>query len=283
MLEKNEVVFLNEKSRHLRKLIIEMIGRLGVGHVGGSLSIVEVLAVLYNKEMNIDPKNPKMPERDRFVLSKGHAGPALYATLADRGYFPVSELATLNKPNTNLPSHCDMRRTVGIDMTAGSLGQGLSAAVGMAIGAKLDKSPIRVYALIGDGESQEGQIWEAAMLAAQHKLDNLTVFLDYNKMQIDGMIEDIVGLAPVDKKWESFGWNVMSVNGHDVEEIYDAIERAKEYKGKPTMIILNTIKGKGAYFAEGKLSGHSMNVTEEMAKKAVELLYQNEGEDNARR
>lgn len=283
MLEKNEVEFLSEKSRYIRKLIIEEIGKLGVGHIGGSLSIVEALVVLYYKVMNIDPKNPKMPERDRFVLSKGHAGPGLYAVLADRGYFPVSELDTLNKPETNLPSHCDMRRTPGIDMTAGSLGQGLSAAVGIAIGAKLDNSPIRVYALIGDGESQEGQIWEASMFAAQRKLDNLTVFIDSNKMQIDGMVDEVNSLEPIDKKWESFGWNVQSVNGHDVGEIYDAIEKAIECKGKPSMIILNTIKGKGAYFAEGKVSGHSMTISEEMYKKAVELLYQNEGETDARR
>lgn len=275
MLTEKEINFLNEKCKLVRKLTIEEIGKLGRGHVGGSLSIVELLVVLYNKVMNIDPKNPKMKDRDRFVLSKGHAGPALYATLAERGFFDISELDTLNRPNTNLPSHCDMNKTPGIDMTAGSLGQGLSAAVGIALGAKIDNSPVRVYAAIGDGESQEGQIWEAAMFAPQKKLDNLMVFVDYNKMQIDDMTNNIVNLEPIDKRWEDFGWNVQTVDGHDVNAIYEAIMNAQKCKGKPSVIILNTIKGKGAYFAEGKLSCHHMVVTEEEYKKAVELLYQN--------
>lgn len=275
MLTEKEIAFLNEKCKYVRKLIIEEIGKLGVGHIGGSLSPVEALEVLYQKVMNIDPKNPKMPDRDRFIMSKGHAGPALYAVLADRGYFDVSWLDTLNKPNTLLPSHCDMKRTPGIDMTAGSLGQGMSAGVGIALGAKIDNSKARVYVIVGDGESQEGQVWEAAMFAPQKKLDNLTVFIDYNKMQIDGMTNDVINLEPIDKRWESFGWNVQSVDGHDVNAIYEAIENAKNCKGKPSMIILNTIKGKGCYFAEGNLGSHSMPVTEEQYKKAVELLYQN--------
>lgn len=281
MLSENEIVFLKDKSKYIRKLILKMMAKVGSGHIGGALSIVEVLVVLYNKIMYIDPKQPKMPDRDRFVLSKGHAGPALYAALADRGYFDVSELDTLNKPNTNLPSHCDMKKTIGVDMTAGSLGQGFSAAVGMAIGARIDKSEIKVYTLIGDGESQEGQIWEAAMLASHQKLNNLIAFLDYNKMQIDGILDQIVGMDPVDKKWESFGWNVSSVDGHNVKEIYDAIKQAQKYDIKPSMIILNTIKGKGADFAEGKVSSHHMNVTGEQCEKAIEVLYQNEGVKNA--
>lgn len=275
-MEAKELKNLKKKANDIRALVIEMIGKLGVGHIGGSLSIVDALTVLYYKEMKIDPLNPKMKDRDHFVLSKGHGGPGLYAVLADKGFFPKEWIDTLNKPDTNLPSHCDRLRTPGIDMTAGSLGQGLSAAVGMAIAKKIDKNNSRVYAIIGDGESQEGQIWEAGMLAAQKKLDNLTVLQDFNRMQIDGTIEDINNLSPLDKKWEAFGWNVYSVNGHDIEEIYDSIEAGKKIKNKPTMIILNTIKGKGAYFAEGKLSNHNMPVTEEQWKKAVDEILKAE-------
>jgi len=272
MLSASEIVLLNDKSKHIRKLIIKMITKAGNGHIGGALSIVDALVVLYYKTLNIDPKQPKMHDRDRFVLSKGHAGPALYAVLADKGYFDVSELDTLNKPNTNLPSHCDMKKTIGIDMTAGSLAQGFSAAVGMAIGAKIDGDNFKVYTLIGDGESQEGQIWEAAMLAAHRKLNNLIAFLDYNNMQIDGTLDQIVQVDPMDKKWEAFGWNVYCVDGHNVAEIYDAIENAQKCWEKPSMIILKTIKGKGAFFAEGKVSSHHMSITEEQCKKAIEEL-----------
>jgi transketolase len=271
-----EIKNLEKKAKEIRSLTIEMIGKLGVGHVGGSLSIIDALVSLYYNEMKVDPANPKWEERDHFILSKGHGGPAVYAVLADKGFFPKEWINTLNQPNTNLPSHCDKNLTPGIDMTAGSLGQGLSAAVGIAIAKKIDKKDSRVYCIIGDGESQEGQIWEAAMLAPAKKLDNLTVFQDYNKMQIDGTTSEINTLEPLTDKWAAFGWNVYSVDGHDIAAICEASEKGKEVKGKPTMIILNTIKGKGAFFAEGKLSSHNMKVTEEQWKQAVEELAKEE-------
>ncbi|QAV32925.1 transketolase [Fervidobacterium changbaicum] len=271
-LTPEEVRFLKRKATQIRIITLEMIGHLGVGHVGGSLSIAEVLAVLYYKVMRIDPKNPKWDERDRFVLSKGHAGPALYSVLADLGYFPYDWIYTLNKPNTNLPSHCDRLKTPGVDMTAGSLGQGLSAAVGMALGAKIRKMDIRVFALIGDGESQEGQIWEAAMFASHNKLNNLIAFTDYNKMQIDGYIHEVNNLEPLADKWRAFNWHVVEVDGHNVEQIYNAIREGMAQQEKPTMIILHTIKGKGAFFAEGKVASHNMPIKEEELRIAVETL-----------
>ncbi len=268
----HKVQELQARAKEIRKLTIESIGKLGIGHIGGSLTLSEVLAVLYFDTLRIDPKNPKMENRDRFILSKGHGGPAVYATLALKGFIDMDELDTLNKLNTNLPSHCDMNKTTGVDMTVGSLGQGFSAAVGMAVAAKLDKKDLYVYAIIGDGESQEGQIWEAAMLAGSRKLDNLIAFTDYNKMQIDGYCKDVNGLDPLDKKWEAFGWDVHVVDGHDITELLDAIQKSQNTKEKPSMIIMNTIKGKGAYFCENQVGSHNMPVTEEMWKKAVEML-----------
>jgi transketolase len=273
ILTELEVVGLNEKCKEIRKIILEMIGTLGVGHIGGSLSIVETLVVLYYKEMKVDPKNPHWEERDRFVLSKGHAGPALYAVLADKGFFPYEWIYTLNKPQTNLPSHCDRLKTPGVDMTAGSLGQGFPAAVGMAMAAKLDNMQSRIYAIVGDGESQEGSVWEALMLAGNKKLDNLTAFIDYNKMQIDDYVENINSLEPIADKYRAFNWNVLTVDGHDVRAIYEAVQSAKQTKGKPSMIILDTVKGKGFKLGEGKVSSHNMNITEEQWKQAVEELY----------
>jgi transketolase len=266
------IEMLEEKAKEIRKLTLRSIGKLGVGHIGGALSLCEVLSVLYFEVMNIDPSRPDMENRDRLVLSKGHGGPALYAALALKGYLPVEELDTLNQPNTHLPSHCDRRLTRGIDMSTGSLGQGFSAATGMAVAAKLDKRALYIYTIIGDGESQEGQIWEAAMCAGSRRLDNLIAFTDYNKMQIDGVIEDINGLEPLDKKWEAFGWHVQSVNGHDIRQILYAIDNAKKYKGKPSMILLNTIKGKGGYFCENMVASHNMAITEDMWKKAIAIL-----------
>jgi transketolase len=223
--------------------------------------------------MNINPDNPQMEGRDRFVLSKGHAGPALYAVLADRGYFDVSELDTLNRPETNLPSHCDMLRTRGVDMTAGSLGQGFSCAVGMAKASKIRKDNATIYAMIGDGESQEGQIWEAAMAAAQFKLNNLIAFTDNNGMQIDGNTNEIISIDPIDQKWKSFRWNVITVDGHNISEIYNAVMEAKKSTDKPTMIILNTIKGKGISFIEAVgYNNHSMPITEEQRIMALKEL-----------
>ncbi len=259
-------------AKEIRKYTIQTIATLGVGHIGGSLSIVDALAVLYFDQMKIDPKNPKWPMRDRFVLSKGHGGPAVYATLALKGYFPMDLLDTLNISNTNLPSHTDMNKTVGVDMTTGSLAQGFSAAVGMAISAQMDHAPFKIYTLIGDGESQEGQIWEAAMLAGSRKLDHLIAFTDYNKMQIDGEVGMINDVSPLDKKWEAFNWHVQVIDGHDVMAIRDAILKAQAYSGKPSMIIMHTIKGKGASFCEGKVGSHNMPVTKDMANEAMKGL-----------
>lgn len=265
-------IYLEEQAKEVRIKTLECIAALGVGHVGGSLSIADVLTVLYFDQMNIDPKNPTMPNRDRFVLSKGHGGPAVYASLALKGYFPMELLYTLNQSNTNLPSHTDKNRTVGVDMTTGSLGQGFSAAVGMATAVQMDQSPFYIYTIIGDGESQEGQIWEAGMFAGSYKLDHLIAFTDYNKMQIDGEVQDVNNIAPLDKKWEAFNWHVQVIDGHDVMAIRDAILTAKTVTGKPSMIILNTIKGKGASFCEGKVGSHNMNVSNENALEAIERL-----------
>lgn len=264
------------KAHDIRKLTIECIGKLGVGHIGGALTLAEVLAVLYFGTMNIDPQNSKLENRDRLVLSKGHGGPALYCTLALKGFIPMEELDTLNKPNTHLPSHCDMKLTNGIDMSTGSLGQGFSVAAGMAAAAKLDKKDLYIYSIIGDGESQEGQIWEAAMFAGGRKLDNFIAFTDYNKMQIDDYVQNVNGLEPLDAKWQAFGWQVQTVDGHNVKAIMRAIDNAKKTKGRPSMIIMDTIKGKGAYFCENKVESHNMTISEEMWKKAVKMLENEE-------
>lgn len=234
--------------RDIRCDTLRCIGHLGVGHLGGCLSVVELLGVLYFEAMRIDPQDPRRPGRDRFICSKGHAGPAVYATLANRGYFDRSELLTLNRGGTNLPSHCDMNRTPGIDMTTGSLGQGFSCAVGAALGSKLEEDGAVIYTLIGDGESQEGQIWEAAMFAAAKQLDNLIAFTDYNKLQIDDTVAKVNDIAPLAEKWAAFGWHVIEVeDGNDVEQVSAAVKHAKLGlgRGKPTMVILNTLKGCG--------------------------------------
>ncbi|MDR1253546.1 MAG: transketolase [Oscillospiraceae bacterium] len=264
---------LDKECRIIRKLILKTIGTLGVGHIGGSLSIVEALVVLYANHMNCDPQNPKMAGRDRLIVSKGHSGPAVYSVLARKGYFSEDWLLTLNQPGTNLPSHCDMNLTPGIDMTTGSLGQGFSCAAGIAKASKIRNDGATIYAIIGDGESQEGQIWEASMFASQHKLDNLIAFTDYNKMQIDGTIDEICALEPLDAKWRAFGWDVVVVkNGHDCNEIDSAIRFAK-FSNKPTMIILHTIKGNGISFAESAgVDSHSMQVNKELLAKAMEEL-----------
>jgi len=263
---------IEQKANEIRQLSIKAIGELGVGHIGGTLSICDVIAVLFFGEMKIDSKNPEMEERDRFVLSKGHGGPAVYAALALRGFIEVADLDTLNRPNTKLPSHCDRKLTRGIDMSTGSLGQGFSVAVGMAVAGKMDKSDIYVYTIIGDGESQEGQIWEAAMLAGSRRLGNIVAFTDYNHMQLDGYTDEVNGLEPLDEKWKAFGWHVQVVDGHNIEQLLYAIRVAKNNKEKPSMIIMNTVKGKGGYFCEGQVSSHNMPVSKEMWMKAVEML-----------
>lgn len=268
---------LQKKAMTIRELTMKTLGHRGFGHIGGSLDLAEVMSVLYFYAMRVDPKNPTWEDRDRFVLSKGHGGPAVYATLALKGFFPEEELMTLNQPGTHLPSHCDRKLTIGIDMSTGSLGQGFSAAVGMALAAKMDQKDIFVYSIIGDGESQEGQIWEAALLGASRKLDHLIAFTDYNKMQIDGTIEEINGIYPLDEKWKAFNWDVQVVDGHDCRAISLAIDNAKKIQGRPHMIILNTIKGKGASHWENKVSCHNDNhITEELTRQALEEMKEAE-------
>ena len=264
---------LNSKSREIRKMLIEEILNLGKGHYGGSLSIVDILVLLYNVEMNIDVTNPGMENRDRLVLSKGHAGPALYAVLADKGYISKEDLNTLNKENTCLPSHCDMNKTTGVDMTTGSLGQGISCAVGMAKASKIKNDNCYIYCIVGDGECNEGQVWEAAMAASSSGLNNLIVFIDYNKMQLDGKLIDILDMGDMHKKWESFGFYVESVDGHNFEEMHNAICNGKK-QYKPIAIVLNTVKGKGVSIIENAgYKNHSMGLTDDDFKKSiVELL-----------
>ena len=267
---------IRELCRELRADTVECIGSIGRGHLGGCLSAIELLAVLYFEEMNIDPNDPQMAGRDRFICSKGHAGPAVYATLAKRGYFDRSLLYTLNQGGTSLPSHCDMLRTPGVDMTAGSLGQGFSAAAGVALASKLEDDGATVYTLIGDGESQEGQIWEAAMFAAAKKLDNLIGFTDYNKLQLDAPVAEINDVAPLADKWAAFGWNVVEVaDGNDPDQVRDAVKKAKANRGggKPTMVILNTRKGCGVSFIDAMGAGnHHVDLSREDTRRALEEI-----------
>lgn len=263
---------LKRRAIDIRQNTIAMIANLGVGHIGGALSIADALAVLYFKEMNIDPANPHKADRDRFVLSKGHAGPSLYAALALKGYFDVAELNTLNCPGTHLPSHCDMLRTKGIDMTAGSLGQGFPCAVGMALAAKLDHSTSRIYAIVGDGECQEGSVWEAAMLGGSRCLDNLVCMVDNNKLQIDGFVKDINTIDPLADKWTAFGWNVIDIDGHDIAAIVNSLDAARAEKGRPTCIILNTVKAKGFKPVEGRPESHNTSVSQADARESIEIL-----------
>jgi transketolase len=267
-----ELKKLEEKGNEIRKMTIDEIGYLGIGHIGGSMSIVEVLTILYYKYMDVSPDDPKKRERDKLVLSKGHAGPALYSILSDKGFFPKEWLHTLNIGGTNLPSHCDMNRTPGIDMSTGSLGQGMSASIGIALANRLDKIDKNTYLIIGDGESNEGQIWEGAMAAAHFKLNKLIAFTDYNKMGIDGYTYDTMNLDDINSKWLSFGWFVQRINGHNFQELEIAIDRARKELFRPSMIILDTVKGKGANFAEGNIDNHNMKFDYETAKKACELL-----------
>ncbi len=268
----SEIQTLQEKAQEIRRLIIQSIGSIGVGHVGGSLSLAEVLAYLYFHRMRVDPANPRWPDRDILVLSKGHAGPALYATLALKGFFPIEWLWTLNKGGTNLPSHADRNKTPGVDMTAGSLGQGLSAAIGMALADRLDGKKNYVYAILGDGESNEGQVWEASMTAAHYRLGNLIAFTDYNKMQIDGYTKDIMNLEDLSAKWRSFNWHVQRIDGHSIRAIDAAVTLAQAEQERPSMIILDTVKGKGVSWSEGKVGSHNMPVTAEMVQQALKEL-----------
>jgi len=269
---RRDIMDLKEIARNIRVDIINMLEKSQSGHPGGSLSAVEILTTLYFKEMKVDIKNPRWEGRDRFVLSKGHASPVLYSTLAEKGFFSKEELNNFRKLGSILQGHPDMKDIPGVDMTTGSLGQGLAAANGMALAGKLDNKDYRVYALIGDGESQEGLIWEAAMLAAHYKLDNLTVFLDYNGLQIDGPNNEIMNIDPIDDKFRAFGWHVLTINGHSFDEILNAIDEAKNIKNKPTMIIAHTHKGKGISFMEDKVGWHGKAPSAEEASKALEEL-----------
>jgi transketolase len=263
---------LRLKARKLRRDVLTMIYRAGSGHPGGALSVLDILVVLYYKVMNIDPHNYRDPRRDRLVLSKGHACPALYAILADRGFFPAQYLETLRRIGSPLQGHPDMRKTPGVEMSTGSLGQGLSAANGMALAARLDKAQRRVYVIMGDGEIQEGQIWEAALTAVHYRLDNLTAFLDYNGLQIDGWNRDVKSLEPIVEKWRAFGWHTLEVDGHDYASLLEAVRRSQVNKGAPTMIIAHTVKGKGISFMENQIDWHGRAPNkEEYAQALVEL------------
>ena len=263
---------LNEITNVIRKDIVSMICKSKSGHPGGSLSAVEILTALYFDQMNIDPTNPKMEDRDRFVLSKGHAAPALYATLAQRGYFAKDELNNLRQLGSMLQGHPDMKKVPGVEMSTGSLGQGFSVACGMAMAAKLDNAPWNVYALLGDGEVQEGIIWEAAMSAAHYKLDNMIAFLDYNGLQIDGEVESVMNINPIEDKFKTFGWTVITIDGHDFDQIFAALDMAKDTVDKPTMIIAKTIKGKGVSFMENQASWHGSAPSEEQLEQALSEL-----------
>ena len=278
-MEEKLLEMLRTKAFEIRCLTIKEIAGFGSGHIGGSMSIADVLAYLYFDAMNVDPENPRMEDRDRLVVSKGHAGPAVYATLALKGFIPESELATLNQGETNLPSHVDMTKTPGIDFTAGSLGQGFSAALGIAIANRIKGVDAWTYSIIGDGESQEGQIWEAAELAGAQRIDSFIAFEDLNRQQLDGYTADIIPEETDDviKRWESFGWDVYSVDGHDIQAIDDAVNKAKALKGKPHMIILNTQKSYGYIPGEGVKGNHSMPITKEGAEEAIEMLRKREG------
>lgn len=268
---------LRRKAHEIRTLTLETIGHVGKGHLGGCMSLCEVMSVLYFSQMNVRPENPQWKHRDRFILSKGHAGPVVYSALALRGYFDREALKSLNELGTSIPSHCDATRTAGVDVTTGSLGQGFSVAVGIALAAKLDREALYVYPIIGDGESQEGLVWEAAMLAGNKGLDNIIGFTDYNNLQIDGHVSEVNGLEPLADKWAAFGWDVQSVDGHDVEEIDQAVSRAKQGGGKPHMIILRTVKGKGISFAENVVTNHSMTISKNVLERELKLL-RGEGE-----
>lgn len=259
-------------SADIRKETVKALAEAGYGHIGGSVSIADVLGVLYGGAMKIDPKNPKWQERDRLVLSKGHTGPGLYAALGIKGYFPIEWLKTVNKPGTNLPSHCDMNRTPGIDMTTGSLGQGISAAVGIALGCRLRGIDNYTYCIIGDGETQEGQVWEAVESAAHLKLDNFILFVDYNKKQLDGYLADICEPFDFEQKFRAFGWDARTAVGYDVDSIYEAILSAKKVTGKPAVIILDTWKGLGVSFAENMVFNHYMVISDEMANSACDEI-----------
>ena len=266
------IVELKNIANDIRIGIIDATHAAKSGHPGGSLSIADIMTYLYFEKMNIDPANPKMADRDRFVLSKGHTAPALYSTLAHRGFFPVEDLITLRKIDSYLQGHPDMNKIPGVDMSAGSLGLGISSACGMALAGKIDGKDYRVYTMLGDGESEEGQVWEAAMFASHYKLDNLCVILDLNGLQIDGPITEVMNPTPHDKKFEAFGFHVITIDGHNMEEIEAAFAKAETVKGKPTAIIAKTVKGKGVSFMENSVNWHGAAPNDEQHAAAVAEL-----------
>lgn len=268
----NKVEELKSIAKVIRKDIVAMLTESASGHPGGSLSAADILTTLYFHEMNVDVNNPHDPNRDRFVLSKGHAAPVLYSTLARKGFFNPDELLTLRKFGSNLQGHPNMNDVAGIDMSTGSLGQGISAAVGMALAGKVDNKSYRVYSLLGDGELEEGQVWEAAMCAAHYKLDNLTIFIDFNGLQIDGDVTKVMNPCPIDKKFEAFGWNVLTIDGHNIDEVIEALHKAKNTKGLPTCIIAKTVKGKGVSFMENEAAWHGTAPSKEQCAQALKEI-----------
>ncbi len=271
-MEEKRIKELSIIANKVRKGALTAVYSAKSGHPGGSLSIADVLTLLYFEVMNIDPKNPKMENRDRFVLSKGHTAPALYATLALRGFFDVEALKTFRNINSNLQGHPCMNKVPGVDMSTGSLGQGVSTAGGMALAGKLDNKDYRVYTILGDGELEEGQVWEQAMFAAHYKLDNLTAFVDFNGLQIDGDVTKVMNPTPIDKKFEAFGWNVITADAHNLNELLSAIEEAKQVKGKPTVIIMKSVKGKGVSFMENQAGWHGAAPNEEQYNQAIKEI-----------
>lgn len=271
-MDKQKLKQLKKYATLIRKHIIEEVYHAASGHPGGSLSCTDILTVLYFHEMRVDINNPQWPDRDRFVLSKGHCAPALYAALAEKGFFPVEELIKFRSADSYLQGHPSMRDVPGVDMSTGSLGQGFSASIGMALAGKLDKKDYRVYTILGDGELQEGQVWEASMAAAHYKLDNLTAFLDHNGLQIDGKITEVMSPEPVEEKFKAFCWNVIEIDGHDYVQIIDAIDKAKSTKDKPTVVIAKTTKGKGVSFMENEVSWHGSAPNKEQRDQAIAEL-----------
>jgi transketolase len=271
-VDKNTIEELKNKAKIIRKNIITMLTEAKSGHPGGSLSAAEILTYLYFKEMNVNSSNPRMQDRDRFVLSKGHGAPVLYSVLAEKGYFPKKELVKLRKTGAMLQGHPDMKDTPGVDMSTGSLGQGLSVANGMALAGKLDDKNYRVFVLIGDGELQEGQIWEAAMTAAHYRLDNVTAFIDNNGLQIDGANSEVMNVEPIEEKWKAFGWHTINIDGHDFHQIESGVEEAKSIKNKPTVIIAKTVKGKGVSFMENEAGWHGVAPNQEQSQQALKEL-----------
>lgn len=273
MISKEKIKELEIFALNIRMETIKALGNLGFGHIGGAMSIVDTLAVLYGHIMKYDAKNPKWEERDWLVCSKGHAGPAIYSSLALKGFFPVEDLLTLNTPGTHFPSHCDKNLTLGIDMTTGSLGQGSSLALGVALGHRLDGKDNYTYLILGDGEMQEGQVWEAVLLAAQKKVNHLIAFVDYNKQQLDGYTKDINDMGDIKAKFDCFGWHAQEINGANIKEILIAIEKAKQEEERPSVIVLNTVKGKGCSFAEHVVLNHHMTISQTQMEEALSALH----------